>query len=208
MAAERFDDLAATILNGPARLGPVRAVAVDGPTGSGKTTFAARLAESLSAAGATVALVHTDDLLDGWDDQFSFWHRLEEGVLAPLRAGRPGRYPVYDWVRGRFDGVRDVPVPDVLVLEGSTAARAAVRPELTRSVFVYAPAELRLNRVLARDGADVRESLLRWMNAEEAYFLADGVHDGVDALIDGAPKVGHDPRNEFVRLPRPGETDD
>ena len=30
---------------------------------------------------------HTDDLLAGWEDQFTFWPRLEEWVLVPLRAG-------------------------------------------------------------------------------------------------------------------------
>ncbi|HEY2673960.1 MAG TPA: hypothetical protein VGJ07_26795 [Rugosimonospora sp.] len=208
MAVGRFDDLAAAILRAPARLGAVRAVAVDGPTGAGKTTFAERLAESVSAAGARVSVVHTDDLLDGWQDQFGFWPRLEAGVLAPMRAGRPGRHPVYDWVRGRFDGTREVPVPDVLIVEGSTTTRAEMRPELSLSVFVCAPADLRVNRVLSRDGAAVREPLLRWMDAETAYLVAHGSHDWVDALIDGASKLGHDPRSEFIRLPRPGDDDD
>jgi uridine kinase len=207
-AVGRFDELAAAIVGGPARLGPVRAVAVDGPSGAGKTTFAQRLAGALAGAGARVAVVHTDDLLDGWDDQFDFWTRLDAGVLAPLRDGRPGRYPVYDWVRGRFDGSREVPVPAVLIIEGGTAARAAVRPELTASVFVSAPAELRLSRALTRDGAAVREPLRRWMAAEDRHFAADGTRDWVDHRIDGAPKVRHDPENEFVLVLRPGDDHD
>ncbi|MBV9722889.1 MAG: (d)CMP kinase, partial [Mycobacterium sp.] len=41
-----------TVLAGPARLGGVRLVAVDGPSGAGKTTVAARLGRELAAAGA------------------------------------------------------------------------------------------------------------------------------------------------------------
>jgi ABC-type uncharacterized transport system YnjBCD ATPase subunit len=204
----RFADLAATILAGPALLGPVRAVAVDGPSGAGKTTFAGRLADSLSTAGSRVAVVHTDDLLDGWDDQFDFWDRLDATVLAPLRDGRPARYPVYDWARGRFDGTRMVPVPDLLIVEGGTTARATMRPALTLSAFVRAPADLRLARALSRDGAAVREPLRRWMAAETRYFAADGTCEWVDLLIDGASNVRHDPRSEFVRLPRPGDDHD
>jgi uridine kinase len=203
-----FADLVATILAGPARLGAVRVVAVDGPSGAGKTTFAGRLADALATAAARVAVVHTDDLLDGWDDQFEFWGRLEATVLAPLRDGRPGRYPVYDWVRGRFGGTRELPVPDVLIIEGGTATRTVVRPELTLSVFVSAPAALRMDRALSRDGAQVRAPLRRWMAAEDRYFAAAGTCEWVDHLIDGASNVRHDPRSEFVRLPRPGDDHD
>ena len=91
MRVERFADLAAEIGRRPARLGAVRLVAVDGPSGAGKTTFAERLAGALIRAGRRVEVVHTDDLLDGWEDQFTFWTRLECGVLEPLARGEPGR---------------------------------------------------------------------------------------------------------------------
>ena len=64
----RFSELAGEVWAGAARLGPVRLVAVDGPAGSGKTTFAGRLVKALQAGGATVAEIHTDDLLEGWTD--------------------------------------------------------------------------------------------------------------------------------------------
>lgn len=90
---EAYDRLARRVLAGPARLGRTRLVAVDGPSGAGKSAFAARLADALAAlpGGSPPPVVHTDDLLDGWDDQLTFWPRLEEWVLGPLRAGRPGR---------------------------------------------------------------------------------------------------------------------
>ena len=52
--------------------------------------------------GATAEVVQTDFLLDGWDDQFGFHDRLRADVLAPLAAGRPGRFARYDWHAGRF----------------------------------------------------------------------------------------------------------
>jgi hypothetical protein len=236
---ERYADLAAEIWRRPPRLGTVRLVAVDGPTGSGKTSFAARLAQALGAAGAApdagalpdadavpdagavpdaVAVsdttvddrrrwpavapaetVHLDDLLDGWNDQLTFWPRLEAGVLEPLRRGRPGEHPVYDWVAGRFAGRRAVPVPGVLIIEGVTAARAVIRPELTLSVLVLADRDLRLRRCLERDGAATREPLLRWMTIEDGYLAGERPADRVDRLVDGAPEVGHDPESEYVR---------
>jgi len=198
---ERFADLAAVVLDRPPRLGPVRLVAVDGPSGAGKSTFAARLAEVLRAAGATVTTVPTDDLLDGWDDQFTFWERLERRVLAPLRRGEPGGYHRYDWHRAEFDaGLTPVPSTDVVIVEGVTSARRVIRAELSFSVFVTAPAELSLARVLTRDGEGVREPLLAWRRAEAGFHDQDGTRAAVDLNIDGS-----DLAEGFRRLP-PGRT--
>ncbi|GAB3814159.1 hypothetical protein GCM10027605_59110 [Micromonospora zhanjiangensis] len=162
--AETYAELARRILAGPARLGATRLVAVDGPSGAGKTVFTGRLAGALAAAiGTPPPVVRTDDLLDGWSDQFTFWPRLDDWVLAPLRAGRPGRYRRYSWLRGEFTPAW-VPVPAgaVVLLEGVSAARAAIRPELTLAVFVTAPERLRLDRALARDGDHLLPHLRRW----------------------------------------------
>jgi hypothetical protein len=196
----RFADLAHRVLAAPPRLGPVRLVAVDGPAGSGKTTFAARLARALGAAAAPVEVVHSDDLLEGWADLLSFWPRLGDWVLDPLRRGEPGAYRLYDWHAHRFgDDWRAVPVPNVLVIEGVTTARRQIRPELSLSVFVRAEPELRLARGIARDGAALRAEWLRWMAAEDAHFADDQTATAVDLVVDGAPELRHDPEAEFVR---------
>ncbi|BCJ34416.1 hypothetical protein Athai_19190 [Actinocatenispora thailandica] len=142
-----FERLAAGIRAAPARCGPVRLVAVDGRAGSGKSTFAARLTDALAATGARVFLLHTDDLLQGWLDIVSFWPRLEEWVLCPLRRGEPARFRRYDWHRGAFpDRFEQIGRPDVLVLDGVTTARAAARPLLTRSCYVQTDRQLRFDR--------------------------------------------------------------
>ena len=184
-ARETFAELAALVLSRSPRLGPVRLVAIDGPSGAGKTSFADRLARELGAP-----VVHTDDLLDGWDDQFTFWTRLEEQVLDPLRHGRPAVYKRYLWHRGRFGGkpVTVQPAP-VVLLEGVTSARRVIRPELSLAVFVLAPTDLRLARVLARDGGDdvaFRAYLERWRSAEDRHFADDRTAAAADVVVDGS----------------------
>jgi hypothetical protein len=184
----RYSEVAAEILARPARLGAVRLVAVDGPAGAGKTTFAAGLAAAVRVAGARVAEVHTDDLLDGWGDMLTYWPRLEEWVLGPLRRGEPGAYHRYDWYAGDFEPQwRPVPVPDVLILEGVTSGRSSIRSELTMLVWVWAPPEVRLARALARDGAAIRAELLAWMGAEAAHFAIDRPAEHADVRAAGAP---------------------
>jgi hypothetical protein len=145
-------------------------------------------------------VLHTDDLLDGWDDQFTFWPRLERSVLAPLRAGLPGSYHRYSWVRRSFLP-RPVPVPAaaVVIIEGVSAARAVIRPELSLAVFVTAPEELRLARAVARDGPAILPELRRWHAGERLHFAADDTVAHADLVVDGAPTVPHDVDRDYVR---------
>jgi uridine kinase len=187
----KYADLAREIERTPPRLGGTRLIAVDGPSGAGKTTFALRLAKQLDAP-----VVHTDDLLDGWDDQFTFWDRLESQVLGPLRRGETASYRRYQWHLGAFAGppVRVDPAPAVLV-EGVTAARREIRPELSLSVFVVAPPGLRWNRALARDGDDsvaFRAYLERWRAAEDRHFAQDDTAAAADLIVDGEATTGDD----------------
>lgn len=197
---ETFASLARRVLARPPRLGAVRLVAIDGPSGAGKTSFAGHLAEAVAPLAA-VEVMHIDALLDGWAPPLSVWPKVREWVLDPLRRGVPGAHLGYDWASGRYgDGWRPVPVPVVLVLEGTTSACVAVRPELSLSVLVTADPRVRLARALARDGAQIAEPLAGWRTAENAYFAAERTVDRVDLVVDGAAEVGHDPSREFVRL--------
>ncbi|MCY1144701.1 hypothetical protein OWR29_42450 [Actinoplanes sp. Pm04-4] len=183
-----FDALAAYVMGLPPRLGDVRLIAIDGPSGAGKTSFAGCLAAALGDA----PVVHTDDLLNGWDDQFTFWARLEEKVLAPLRQGRTATYQGYDWDKQDFAGQTvTVPPQSAVLLEGVSAARREIRPELTFSVFVDAPPGLRWERAISRDGDDsvaYRKYLERWRAAEERHFAVDDTAAHADLIVDGATR--------------------
>jgi uridine kinase len=174
--------LAGEIRARPARLGPVRLVAVDGPAGSGKTFFAERLAGEVQAP-----VVHVDDLLEGWRDLPSMWPRLEEWVLGPLRRGRRAAYRTYDWHAERFrDEWVPVPVPEVLIIEGVGSARATDVDDLTLAVYMTADRELRLTRGIERDGVALRGEWLRWMAYEQAHFAADRTRERADLVVDGS----------------------
>jgi len=186
-----FAQLAAYVRRQKPALGDVRLIAVDGPSGAGKTRFAARLAAELGAP-----VVHTDDLLDGWEDQFTFWERLEEQVLGPLRRGETALFQRYRWDLGAFDPVpvRLDPAP-IVILEGVSSARRGIRPELSLIVFVDAPPDLRFSRALARDGDDslaFRAYLERWRSAEKRHFAADRTKEHADLVVDGSAETTDD----------------
>ncbi len=164
------------------RLGPVRLVCVDGPAGSGKTTLARAVA---AVAGPASAVLHLDDLYEGWSGlEGSLWPRLSAQVLEPLRRGRPGRYQRYDWPTGAFAEWVDVPVPGLLVLEGCGSARLAADPLAVLRVWVEAPPGLRLERGLARDGADAEPHWRAWMADEAAHFARERTRERADLHVD------------------------
>jgi hypothetical protein len=167
-----LSDLVTAIHAAPPRLGRVRLVAVDGPSGSGKSVLAGRLHAAL---GHGTALVSTDDFAT-WDDPVSWWPRLHEGVLVPLAENRPGHYRRMDWTTGspRPGEVITVDVPEILIVEGVSSGRRSVRPTL--SVLVWcelADRAARLERSVARDGETSRQHLVNWQLFENGWYAVD-----------------------------------
>ena len=148
-----------------------------------------RLADAL---GPGAAVVHLEDLYGGWTLTGAV-ARLCAGVLRPLSEGRSGGYHRYDWDAGRFAAEPvAVPLPRVLVVEGCGSAPRALDPWTTLRVWVEAPAEVRLVRGLARDGAEMAAEWQRWQVTEAAAFAAEGTRTRCDLFVDGAAGVGAD----------------
>jgi uridine kinase len=167
--------VANAVLGVPPRLGEVRLLAIDGPSGAGKSILAAFVVADLRARGIPTFLISTDDFAT-WDDPVSWWPRLVDGVLEPLREGRPGWYRPMDWTSGlpRLGRPVTVDVPQVLVLEGVSSGRTSVRPSLSYLCWVDGPdAPTRLERAVARDGEASRRPLSLWQAFERGWFEVD-----------------------------------
>jgi uridine kinase len=178
-----FAELAERVRTSPPRLGAVRLVCVDGPAGSGKTTFAGRLAAAL---GPGTTVLHMDDVYAGWTLDGAA-DRMTDGVLRPLAEGRPGSYHRYDWAAERFDDVAtEVPVPEVLVVEGCGSAPRRADEWTTVRVWVEAPAQVRLARGLARDGDHLAEHWHRWQQEEAGQFAREDTRARADLRVAGA----------------------
>lgn len=161
MAGADLEALVARILERP---GPVRLVAVDGPGGAGKTTFAARLAEAAGAA----PVVHTDDFASD-EEPIDWWPRLLHEVIEPLGRGEPARVE---------------PAPIVLI-EGVTSGRAEWAEQLAFTIWVETPAAVRRRRVADRDGPIDPGEWATGSAAEAAHYRRDPVRERADVVIDG-----------------------
>ncbi len=178
----RYTDLAGRVRASPARLGRTRLVVVDGPAGSGKTTFAGRLAAELDDA----PVLHLDDLYDGWTLD-GVVDRLRDQVLEPVAAGRAARFLAYDWAAGVFAVPTTVPAAGVLVVEGCGAAARAVDDLVSLRVWVQAPPEVCAQRWAARGGAAMTAFRATWARAEAAVFTREDTRARADLRVDGDP---------------------
>jgi uridine kinase len=158
----------------------VTLVAIDGPAGAGKSTFATKIATSLG----DVPVVTTDDFAT-WRDPFGWWPRFFVEVIEPLLAGRPATYRCSRWDNDTVgEQVVIAPAP-IVILEGVSAARRDWAQHLAFIIWVETPWELRLDRGLARDGRDAASLWEDWMAAEDAHFAADRTWERANLIVRG-----------------------
>jgi uridine kinase len=199
-SVESFASLAASIVARPSRTGAVRLVAVDGPGGAGKTTFAGRLGAALRAATDVVTpVIHTDDFASA-ANPFDWGRRLLDQVVDPLVAGQPGHYQRYDWTSDSLAEWHMVPVSPVVVIEGVGAGRRELAGALEFVIWITTPADVRLVRGLERDGLGLADFWAGWIDGENRHFAADGTLSRVDLVVDGDPRFDHDADTEFVHI--------
>lgn len=172
-------------LSRPPGLGRTRLVCVDGPAGSGKTTFAGSLAGEGRRRGMTAATIHMDDVFAGWGGLADAGRRVLDQVVGPLSSGAPAAYERYDWHEERFTELVPVPETDLLVIEGVGSGDPAYARHIGVLVWVWAPAELRLERGIERDGPALEPYWRQWMVDEEQLHERDRTAQRADVVVDG-----------------------
>ncbi|WP_436892157.1 uridine kinase family protein [Nocardiopsis dassonvillei] len=182
--------------------GRVRVVAVEGRSGSGKSTVAERLRAALARRGTAAAVLPMEDLYPGWHGLARAPELLVEWVLEPLRAGGTARWRRYDWERGVFSGEEaalpgPVAAGGVLVVEGCGSGARIVRPHLDLSVWVDAPDAVRARRLDSRADAGLYAPYRRvWADQEAEFYAAERPREHADVLVDNA-------RGPGLTTPRP-----
>jgi uridine kinase len=166
------------LLSRPPTLGAGRLLAIDGPSGAGKTTLAAEI--SLLAPSATV--VHLDDLYAGWSGLPRIAESLS-GLLRPLAAGQPGHFRRYDWAAEAFAEDVFVAPTDLLVLEGVGSGTREFADLISALVWIDADPDVALARAVGRDGAAYEEQLRAWQRDEVTHYAVDATRERADIVL-------------------------
>ena len=182
-------------------------IAIDGASGSGKSTFALWLAHQFEAA-----LIQSDDFFAAgisnteWDARTPEeraaaaidWRRVRVEALEPLLAGKPAEWHAFDFAAGvrpdgtyamRSDVVEREP-SRVIVLDGTYSTGGALADLIDLTVLVDAPREVRHGRVLAREEQEFLAAWhARWDAAEEVYFSQMRLRSSFDLVVT-SPATG------------------
>ena len=179
--ASALDAIAAAAQKSAVMCGKTRVILIDGPAGSGKTTFAHHLAQTLDGC----PVISMDDLYNGWDKPLNseLYARINEQVFAPLLAEADIRYQKYDWHAEGFNSWVDVPSLEFLILEGVGTLHPNNAEHATLKIWVEASQKLLLKRVLGRDGEHIREQMLTWQKMEQEYFKKYKIADKADFAL-------------------------
>lgn len=161
--------------------GSARVIAIDGPAGSGKTTLADQLCDLLP----NCKVIHMDDLYDGWKQELvtELPRRIETQILQPLSLGQAAIYKKYDWHQGQFTNTQTIDNPEFLILEGVGAANPKLKEYFALSIWVEAQPKLLLDRLIARDGQQLRDQLVAWQVHEAEYFKRLDVRSSVNLVV-------------------------
>jgi hypothetical protein len=185
--ARPIADVARDLLDLPsARATGPCVIAVDGRSGAGKSTFAARVAEAVGG----VAIVHSDDV--AWHHSFFGWADLmRSGVLAPLRRGEDVAYrpPAWD-ERGRPGAIEASAGCAAVVVEGVGAGRRDLADLVDVLVWVQSDAHEARARGIERDGGDVA-FWDEWEREEVPFLDRHRPWERADLIVAGTSDVAY-----------------
>lgn len=168
----------ARLLEGPARAGKTRVIAIDGRSGAGKSSLAALLGDELG-----VPVVALEDLYGGWDGLERGIDLLVAEVLEPLRAGKAARVPRYDWVTREWGTPWVLEPPEVLIAEGVGAGARRAAAYASMLIWIEEPASVRKKRALDRDGPTFIPYWDMWAAQEEAMLAREHTTERADLVI-------------------------
>ena len=176
-SSPRYDHVAALIAAREPACGRTTVVAVDGPSGAGKTEFTDGLA---AHTGADV--LHLEDLYPGWRG-LSATPPMVASVLAAIAVDDVGTARRWDWQRGVPGHILSVPPTRLLLLDGVGSGAAVVRPFLSLLIWLEAPTDVRRRRALARDGDTSAPFWDTWAAQEAEHFAAEGTRRAADLVV-------------------------
>jgi uridine kinase len=167
-----IDEIAADIAQRGGRGKPVL-IGIEGYGGSGKTTFAQKLASRLGNA----YVVSMDDFIvtekltePSWDNGAFDRERLERQVLVPASNGQPVSYQRLVWATNTLSDLVTVPEVEYLIVEGISSYHPSIKPYYDYTIWVETPMEIAQQRGHARDGSNENAHYWDlWMRNDLAY---------------------------------------
>lgn len=159
----------------------VPVVLIDGRSGAGKSTVAARLRKRWTGA---VNVIGLDELYPGWDGLSEGAEIVRTRILEPIARGTDAFWNRWDWENGRPAEEVMTPASLPLIIEGAGVLTAASAPLAHVRLWLESPEPARRDRALARDGDTYRPHWSRWAQQEEAHLRIHSPYAHATIRID------------------------
>lgn len=181
-------------------------IGIDGLGGAGKSTFSNSLKLQLEDENISSYILHIDDFIhpkyiryDTFKEEWYCYYNtqwrydyLVKEILLPIRNGETIDKPIeiYDKENDRYTMQQIyIPYGSVLILEGVFLQRTELKDYLDFTIYLDVPREVRLNRVLARDGyiggvEEIKSKYeKRYFPAEEKYIFEYSPIENADFVL-------------------------
>jgi uridine kinase len=170
---------------------PTPIILIDGRAGSGKSTFAQQLKDSLFLHGeAAPTLVSMDDLYPGWAGLKDGSLYLERSILNALAQGRKASWQSWDWARGERgnpsepgNGWREFVGGNTLIIEGCGSLSKHSSELAQLSIWVEASERVRKQRFHERDAGLFDQYWSIWSAQEDEFYQEEKSQNLADFVI-------------------------
>lgn len=178
-------------------------IALDGRSGSGKTSFATSLASKLGA-DHSVSVLRLEDMYHGWDG-LAAAQELYLQLLPQLAAGQSISWPLWDWANNRSGQSADFTPAEIVIVEGVGASCAGSAAWVDFSIWLEADKQVRKSRALARDGETYSPFWDQWAAQEDIYQSQQHPAANTDLVLNSGGDIpALDQLKDFAQyLPSP-----
>ena len=176
-------------------------VAIDGRSGTGKSTLASRVAKETDAAVVLLDDFFAASIPNADWDRMSVeerganvfdWGRIRSEAIMPLLAGKAARWHPFDFESGqRADGTygmktkaKEVEPASVIVVDGAYSAGPQLTDLVGLTVLVELSEEERWARLARREEAEfLAQWHARWTAVEDFYFSNVRSRSSFDLIV-------------------------
>jgi uridine kinase len=195
-----ISELVELIQSSSIKCGETKVVCIDGPAGSGKTT----LANSLSKYLDNCPIVHMDEIYEGWEEALSqkTTNDLYQWIIEPLLKKQLIEFFKFDWTISKRNKKVVIRSHSYLIIEGVGSSVKKVSEHASLKIWIVVNQSLGIERVLKRDGQQIKDQMKNWQIQELNYFNENKTRENSNIWIDGSPEVNIDTSSQFVRTNR------
>lgn len=170
---------------------PTPIILIEGRAGSGKSTFAQQLRDSLFRQGeAAPVIVSMDELYPGWHGLKEGSLYLERYILFPLSQAKKANWQTWNWETGKRgnsqepgNGWREFAGGNALIVEGCGSLSKQSAEMATVRIWIEAEGLIRRERFHDRDSGRFDEYWSVWAAQEDDFYSAERSRDLVDFVI-------------------------